>query len=204
MGIDPPAQGLRVLGIAGSPRRGGNTDTLLNEVLRGAASRGADIHILVLCKMSFEACRHCDGCLKTGSCVVKDDMQKVYKELREADCIVLASPIFFMGVSAQTKAMIDRCQALWVLKYVLKKPVGLHPHRERKGLFVSVGGMPLTSERLFGPAKATVKAFFATLDVRYAGELLFQRIDERDAIASHPTALKEAFLAGQELVADVS
>jgi multimeric flavodoxin WrbA len=190
---------LRVLGIAGSPRRGGNTDLLLAEVMKGAASRGAEVKTIILNDLKIAPCQHCDGCLETGRCKVKDDMQMVYQELERADRIVLASPIQFMGVTAQTKAMIDRCQALWVRKYILKQPP-LGDKRERKGLFVSVGGRKLAN--LFEPALATVKSWFKVLDIAYAGDLLFPGIDEKGAIKNHPTALKQAFAAGQRLVAD--
>jgi multimeric flavodoxin WrbA len=188
---------LRVLGIAGSPRRRGNTDLLLAEVMRGAASQGAEVKTIVLSQLNIAPCQHCDGCLETGRCKVEDDMQMIYDELEQADRLVLASPVHFMGVTAQTKAMIDRCQALWVRKYRLKLPP-LGNERERKGLFVSVGGMKIAN--LFQPALATVKSLFKVLDIAYAGELLFPGMDEKGAIKGHPDALKQAFLAGQRLV----
>jgi len=190
---------LRVLGIAGSPRRGGNTDILLKEVLNGAASKGAEVKKIILSRLKIAPCQHCDACLETGRCKIKDDMQMVYDELERADRIVLASPVHFMGVTAQTKAMIDRCQALWVRKYRLKKPP-LGNKRERKGLFISVGGMKIAN--LFEPALATVKSVFKVLDITYAGELLFPGVDEKGAIKEHPDALHNAFLAGQRLVED--
>jgi len=188
---------LKVLGIAGSPRRGGNTDLLLAEVMKGAASRGAELKTIILSDLTIAPCEHCDTCLKTGKCKIQDDMQMVYKELEQADRIVLASPLHFMGVTAQTKAMIDRCQTLWARKYVLKLPP-LGNRRDRKGLFISVGGRKIAN--LFEPALATVKTLFRILDITYAGELLFPRVDEKGAIAKHPDALRQAFLAGQKLV----
>jgi len=113
---------VRVLGISGSPRRGGNTDLLLEEVLTGAASKGAETKTINLTELKIEPCQHCDACLVKGKCKINDDMQKIYDEFRTADHIVLASPIQFMTVTAHLKAMIDRCQALWACKYVLKIP----------------------------------------------------------------------------------
>ncbi|MGB8707543.1 MAG: flavodoxin family protein [Dehalococcoidia bacterium] len=194
-----PVTRLKILGIAGSPRRDGNTDHLLQQVIAGASSQGAETKTVTLSELNISPCRHCDGCIKTGKCVVDDDMQWLHIDLREADHIVLASPIFFMGVTAQTKAMIDRCQALWVIKYVLKLPVSINPGKERKGIFISVGGTRLRN--LFEPAIATVKSWFTTLDISYAGELVFSGIDERETIHLHPTALKDAFAIGQKLAA---
>ena len=188
-----------MLGIAGSPRRSGNTDLLLAEVMRGAVSRGAEVKTIILNDLRIAPCQHCDACLEAGKCKIDDDMQMVYRELEDADRIVLASPIQFMGITAQMKAMIDRCQALWARKYVLKLPP-LGDRRERKGLFISVGGRKIAN--LFEPALATVKAFFRILDVTYTGELLFSSIDGKGAIAKHPDALRQAFLAGQKLVGE--
>jgi multimeric flavodoxin WrbA len=188
---------MRVLGITGSPRRSGNTDLLLAQVIRGAESQGAETKTLILNDLKITPCQHCDACFEAGVCKVKDDMQMVYQEMEKADRIVLASPVHFLGLTAQMKAMIDRGQALWARKYVLKKPP-LGDRRERKGLFIAVGGMKLA--KLFEPSLATIKAFFTVIDVEYAGDLLFPGIDEKGAIKKHPTALKDAFAAGQKLV----
>jgi len=188
---------LRVLGISGSPRRAGNTDLLLAEVMRGTASLGAEVKTIVLNDLKIAPCQHCDACLEAGRCKVEDDMQMVYRELEDADRIVLASPLHFMGVTAQMKAMIDRCQALWARKYVLKLPP-LGNRRERKGFFISVGGRKIAN--LFEPALVMIKTVFRILDITYAGELLFPGVDEKGAIAKHPDALGQAFLIGQKLV----
>ncbi len=188
---------MKVLGIAGSPRRGGNTDLLLAEVMKGAASKRAEVKTIVLNDLDITPCQHCDACLKKGECRIKDDMQMVYRELEEADRIVLASPLQFLGPSAQTKAMIDRCQARWARKYVLKMPP-LGDNRERKGLFISVGGLKLAD--MFEPSLAIVRAWFKVLNIAYLGALTFPGVDGRGAIAKHPDALRQAFLAGQKLV----
>ncbi len=190
---------MKVLGIAGSPRRDGNTDRLLAEVIRGAASRGAEVKTIILNDLNFIPCQHCDACLIKGKCKYNDDMQMVYREMAQADRIVLASPIHFMGVSAQMKAMIDRCQSLWSKKYVLKVPP-LGNRRERKGFFISVAGRKVAN--VFDGALVIIKSLFTVLDVTYAGELLFRNVDEQGAIAQHPDALHQAFLAGQKLVED--
>ncbi len=188
---------MKVLGIVGSPRRGGNTGLLLAEVMKGAASKGAEVKTIILSDLNIDPCQHCDTCLLKGKCKIQDDMQMVYRELEQADRIVLASPLHFMSVTAQMKAMIDRCQALWARKYVLKIPP-LGNKRERKGLFISVGGRKVPN--LFEPALVTIKSLFRTLDVAYAGDLLFPGIDEKGDITKHPDALHQAFLAGQKLV----
>jgi multimeric flavodoxin WrbA len=190
---------LRLLCISGSPRRGGNTDRLLDQAVAGAAGCGASVKHLVLADLEIAPCQHCDGCMQNGGrCVVEDDMQSIHQDLREFDRFILASPIFFMGVTAQAKTMIDRCQALWVMKYIQRLPVALSSGRPRKGVFISVGGR--NYKDLFNGAMATVKSWLITLEVEYAGDLLIPGIDGYDAINSHPTALKDAFSLGQRLV----
>ena len=189
---------MKVLGIAGSPRRGGNTDLLLAEVMKGAVSQGAEVKTVILNNLKITPCQHCDACLATGRGRIDDDMQMIYRELEEANRVVLASPIQFMGPTAQMKLMIDRCQALWARKYVLKIPP-LGTKQERKGLFISVGALKIAN--LFEPALTIVKSLFKVLDITYAGELVFPGIDEKGAITKHPEALRQVFVTGQKLVA---
>lgn len=188
---------MRVLGLAGSPRRNGNTDKLLAEVLRGASSNGAEVKNIVLSQLNISPCENCDACFTAGICKINDDMQDIYEELMLADRIVLASPLYFMGLTAQTKAVVDRCQSLWAKKYKLHIPP-LGSDRVRKGLFVSVGGQSLPN--LFQPAVATVKALFISLDIEYTGELVFSGIDKAGDISLEPGTLDRAYLAGQKLI----
>ena len=191
---------LKVLGLAGSPRRLGNTDAILAKALEGARSAGAETESIILAGLDIEPCRHCEGCIKTGVCVIDDDMQPIHRKLIEADRIILASPIFFMSVTAQSKIFIDRCQALWALKYLLKvRHTSASDGSRRRGLFMSLGGQ--TWPELFEPARATVKAFFAVCDVEYGEDLFFRGIDPAGAIRNHPTALQDALEAGKRLAA---
>jgi multimeric flavodoxin WrbA len=188
---------LRLLAIAGSPRRGGNTDTLLAKFIEGAVSRGVEVVTLTACQLKIEGCRHCDACLEKGCCRVQDDMQTVYQELEAADRLVIASPLQFMSVPSQLKALIDRCQALWARKYILKIPP-LGDTRLRRGFLISVGGRR-TIPDLFQAELVTIKTFFRTLDINYSGELLIPGIDARTDILQHPEALTKAFEEGQKL-----
>lgn len=113
---------MKVLGIFGSPRRGGNTDILLEEALKGVEKERGEVERLHLTDFTITPCKECHGCDETGQCVIRDDMQKIYPKLLEADVIILASPIFFYGITAWAKALVDRCQAFWARKYLLKEP----------------------------------------------------------------------------------
>ena len=191
-------QKLKLLAMAGSPRRGCNTDRLLNEAIAGAAGRGILVKQVTLADLDITPCQHCDACIQLGGrCVIEDDMQQIHQDIREYDRFIISSPVFFMGITAQAKTMIDRCQALWVLKNVLHLPVRLNAGSIRKGIFISVGGTKYTN--LFQGSVTTVKSWYKTLDIEYAGELLLPGIDRCNAVTEHPAFLKEAFLLGQQL-----
>ena len=187
---------MKILGIAGSPRRNGNTDLLLAEFLKGAVSKGAEVKTIYLNDLKISPCQHCDSCFKAGKCKIQDDMQTIYAELEKADVIVLASPVQFPGPPATVKAMIDRCQCLWAKKYILKT-APLSRERIRKGFLISVGGTRMKD--MFEPKLQIVKTWFHVLEIEYAGELLFSKADEKGAILKQPEALQKAYEAGQKL-----
>jgi multimeric flavodoxin WrbA len=191
---------MKVLGLFGSPRRGGNTELLLEEALKGAEMAGAEIERLHLTDFTITPCKECHGCDQTGQCVILDDMQKIYPKLLEADVIILASPIFFYSITGWAKALVDRCQALWSKKYLLKDPSLGKEGKRRKGFFISVAGTK--GKRVFEGAILTAKYFFDVLNAEYVGELVFKEIDARADILKHPEALRQAFEAGRRLVAD--
>jgi len=187
----------RVLGLSGSPRPEGNTARLLKCCLEGAVSRRATATAIDLACLDIAACRHCDGCFEDGRCVIDDDMQALYEELKLADAVVLASPLQFMAVTAQLKLFMDRCQALWARKYVLGL-VPLGEEKNRRGIFISTGGRHGT--HIFDGARLSVKSLFYSLDIQYFGELLYPGIDAEGDIDRHPTALAEAFDMGARLL----
>ena len=187
---------MKVLGIMGSPRRQSNTEILLDKALEGAREAGAEVEKVLVSKLKISPCLEIYACRKDGDCAIKDDMQSLYKKLLEADQVIFASPIFFYGVTSQAKAIIDRCQALWVRKHVLG--MGKEDKRERRGVFISVGAT--RGKKLFDGAVLTVKYFFDAIGVKYSGDLLVRGIDNKGQIKEHPAALEDAFRLGQELV----
>lgn len=189
---------MKVLGILGSPRKGGNTELLLEEALKGAEAEGAEVERLRLTDYNIIPCKECLACFKDGNCIILDDMAKIYPKLLEADIIVLASPIFFYGVTAWAKGLIDRCQALWARKYQLKDPSFGKEGRKRKGFFISVGGTK--GQKTFEGAILTAKYFFDVLNAEYAGELVLREVDAKGDVLKHPEALQQAFEAGRKLV----
>ena len=176
-----------VLGLQGSPRLKGNTAHLLTAFMDEAKRLGAEVIILDAGEMDIRPCRECNACRKDGRCVINDDMQEVYPLLVRADLVAAASPIFFYGVTASLKALIDRSQAMWNSMYVR----GLSdPGRgTRRGVFLSVGAT--RGDRLFGGSQLTVKYFFDAVGAADFGSLCFRKIEHIGDIEKHPMALKE-------------
>jgi multimeric flavodoxin WrbA len=178
----------------GSPRIEGNTDLLLDEALNGAQSQGAEVDKIIIDKLKIAPCREFYGCLRDGNCVIRDDMDDIYPKLLNADIVIVASPMFFYGLTSQVKALIDRCQALWARKYILKQTP---TNSARKGAFIAVGATG--GKKLFDGSILTVKYFFQSIGIKYVDELLVRDVDKRGEIKEHPTALLDAFELGRRL-----
>jgi multimeric flavodoxin WrbA len=189
---------MRILLLNGSPRKKGNTATLLKNIVRIAEQHSCHCDLLYLNSMSFSGCQSCGGCEKTGRCVVMDDMQLIYEKMDNADRVVLASPIYFYNVSAQLKACIDRIQAFWCRKYLLKQAA---PKAAiRKGYLVSVAATK--GERIFEGAILTAKYAVDAMGIEYGGEHLIKGMELRTAVAEDQQVLQQTEAFAQALLQD--
>jgi multimeric flavodoxin WrbA len=112
---------MKVLGILGSPRIGGNSDILLDQALAGAKDAGAEIEKVVLVKKKVSGCLDCEKCNETGVCVIKDDMQEIHKKVLEADAVIHSVPVYFWSMTSQMKAYLDRWCAFYDKEWRLHK-----------------------------------------------------------------------------------
>lgn len=165
-----------LLAMYGSPRRGGNTDTMMEYFLEGAARQAGGLERAYLRDLCFSSCTECGSCAETGRCVIQDDMQHLYGKLLSCRRLVFALPVFFLGPPAVSKAFIDRAQALWVRKNVL----GMRTGGNRKGFLLSAGGFK--SEKVFSCNRRIVRAFYNACGVTYHGEYLLPGKDEHGAV----------------------
>ena len=185
----------KVVAIYGSPRRKGNTATLLREAIRGARESGAVVEEIVLRDQKISPCLEIYGCKAAGECAIKDDFQKIRDLILNAQGLILASPIFFYSVSAHTKILMDRFQSLWVKKYWIDKTPKNQKNFQRKGLFIAVGATK--GKKLFDGTLLSMRYFFDILDMELWRALLYRQLDFEGDVLRHPEYLQEAYEAGR-------
>jgi multimeric flavodoxin WrbA len=103
---------MKILGVSFSPRKDGNTVAMLNEVLTTAKKAGAEVELYSVAGKNIQPCDGCWGCTKTGKCHIKDDTAELLDKMCDADGIIFGTPIYFWGMTAQAKAVIDRTISL--------------------------------------------------------------------------------------------
>jgi len=177
-----------VLGLQGSPRRRGNSWYLLDSFLKTAAGFGAETHMVEVDRRDIRPCKEYTVCEKKGYCPIEDDMlREVYSLIRRADIVVAATPVFFYNMTAQLKALIDRCQTFWARKYRLR---WRDPRRKiKKGYLLSVAATQ--GNTLFDAIHLTMQYFCDAIDAEYAGHLTYRGIEGPKDMARHATVLED-------------
>ncbi|MHC1744952.1 MAG: flavodoxin family protein [Syntrophobacteraceae bacterium] len=188
-----------VLGIYGSPRKGGNTDLMLDAFLDGAASAGAEIERVYVRDLDIKGCIACGHCDRKGFCIQKDDMQKVYSVLDRATRVVVASPVYFYGVTGQLKLLVDRSQAVY-MKHDLAKKDGREVASGAAGSGFLLAAGATKGKRLFECTVLSIRYFFDALNMSYAGDLCVRDLEDKGAVRAHPTALDDCRKAGMDFV----
>ena len=183
---------MRVIGVVGSPRRGGATDTLVREVLAGAEEAGADVEVYSLDEMEVLPCRACMGCKEGESCVQDDDMQELYRALHECQGVVIGTPIYFYNMSAQLKAFTDRLFAL--LAPGFKRRLG---EDGRPTVFVVTQGAE--DSGLFRPVVEKMAEAFGLAGLPVERTLLAAGVEGGKGVRSRPDLMEQARLTGREL-----
>lgn len=189
--------GPKIVAVYGSPRRNGNTATLLKKAVAGASDAGARVEEIVLRDLKMSPCLEIYGCNKAGECRLKDDFQAARDRILAAQGLMLASPVFFYTVSAHTKILMDRFQSLWVKKYWIEKTVRDQRTTRRKGLFISAGATK--GKKLFDGILLSLRYFFEVIDMELWKALLYRGLDFEGDVLKFPEYLNEAYQAGKEL-----
>ena len=186
----------------GSPRKNGNVDLLVSQVLKGASSKGATAEKVYLNDLVIKPCQSCGVDPKPEYCLFNDDMKAIYTALDSCDAIVLGSPMYFDTVSAQVKLMIDRCNCL--MPYV-KRGDGTFGFERRmkkhkEGIFIAVAG----TDQEFSTIQTTVKGFFNWANIDLTGTILYAHDDDSlGRVKDDTDEMRRAFEIGTRLVGTV-
>ncbi len=187
-----------LLALYTSPRPKGNTTLLLDALVEGAAETGLRVESFQIARMDIRPCRACNHCFKEGECIQQDDMQLIYPHLFTAGGVAMAAPIFSMNICAQAKALIDRCQRQWSIRYVLEKnPVEEDFAAERRGFFLSCCGRD--KPETFTCTRPTMAYFFYIIGVKKWDSLTFSGVDEAGEILEVAGAMEQSRELGESL-----
>ena len=192
----------KIVAVYGSPRRKGNTASLLKKAVEGSKSTGAEVEEIVLRDLKMSPCLEIYGCKNAGECRLKDDFQKARDKILASQGLILASPVFFYTVSAHTKILMDRFQSLWVKKYWIEQSNRNQAITPRKGLFISVGATK--GKKLFDGILLTVRYFFDVIDMELWRALLYRNLDYEGDVLKFPDYLNEAYQTGKEFAEALS
>ena len=189
---------MKVVGFVGSPRKKGNTTSIVNEVLRGASEAGAETKIFNLNELNIRGCQACYKCqTPEGKCVQVDGMTPLYDEIFSADAVVIGTPVFMLQVTGQTKTFIDR---LFALLYLKDGQPGAFRNkiRGKKAIAVYSQGQPETA--LFASSFDLHEGVLAFLGFKVEGRIAAGGMSNLDSAKGTPAIMDKAYAAGAELV----
>ena len=135
---------MKVLGILGSPRVGGNSDILLEQALAGAKDGGVEVEKIILSQKKISGCLDCGKCNDTGVCAIKDDMVEINQKILEADVVIHSVPVYFWAMTSQMKAYLDRWCAFFDAEWRVHKAYRPRMKVKKIGL-ITVCGDPNVS-----------------------------------------------------------
>jgi len=182
-----------VMVFKGSPREQGNSSALAEKTAEGARAAGAEVEIFSLHVMDIHPCDACDTCQETGVCVLKDDMQLLFPKLQEADAIVIASPIYWFTMSAQTKLFIDR----W---YALESSQGNALKGKQFGILLTYGDTDPYSSGAIN-AMRTFQDMMRYIGAEITGMVYGTAMDIGD-VQKQPELMARAYQLGEKLAKD--
>ncbi len=186
-----------VLGFQGSPRKKGNTSFLLATFMQAVEKLGAQTQIVDVARKNITPCKEYVVCERKGYCPIDDDVKsEIYPLVRQAEVVVLATPIFFFNMTAQLKAVVDRCQTFWARKYKLK--LTDPAKKTKRGFLLSVGASK--GKSLFEGLQLSAKYFFDAIDARFEGSLTYREIEGPKDMARHPTVSADVEKAAADLI----
>ena len=184
--------GKKVLVLNGSPRKNGNTAVLSSRLSDGASSVGADVESITLHNLDISPCDACDYCQENeNGCIIEDDMQILYPKLRDSDVVVIASPVYFSGLTAQSKLCLDR----W---YAMEEGDDFELKGKKLALLMVYGDSDLYSSGGITVILA-LENICRYVGMDFAGIVHGTAMDIGD-VEKYPVLMDQAFKLGKELV----
>ena len=166
----------KVLIINGSPRKNKNCHSVVKELVKKFEENEINYKVLDIYKMDIDYCTACGACEKTGYCRIKDDMTPIYEEFNKSTGTITVSPMYFSSVSTKVKTVVDRTQAFFASKYILKKP-SIDTKKERRGMFIAVGGQPEYENQFLG-GQIVMDLFFKSINTKLIENVYMSNSDE--------------------------
>ena len=176
---------MKILGLCCSPRKGGNTETLLTEALEGARSEGAEVELFSVHGKDIKPCDGCQTCVTTGICHISDDVQDVFRKMIESDGIIFGTPIYFYTMTAQAKAIMDRTYSIRRPEFKLESKVG--------GIIAVAGGIGLME---------AIKDYYFYIAINHmlAADYVSAYASERGEVHDQERIMKLAREQGRQMV----
>lgn len=162
--------------INGSPRRSKNCSKIIENITKKLDENNIAYEVENIYKMNIDYCTACGYCERTGKCVIKDDMTPLYKDFDNSLGTIVVSPMFFQSISTKVKTVVDRTQAFYSSKYILKKP-SIDTKKERRGMFIAVGGQPEYENQFLG-GQIVMDLFFKSINTKLIGNVYMSNSDE--------------------------
>ena len=186
---------MKVLGIMGSPRIGGNSDILLEQTLTGAKDAGAEVEKIILCRKKISGCLNCEKCNKTGICAIRDDMPEIHAKILQADNVIHSGPIYFWTLTAQIKAYLDRWCVFFDANWDWHKKYASIMKKKKIGVIVVCGDPNLKT------ADPMIHVFKKTCE--FGNKLIWlgavrASADVKGEIAKNGKAKKQAYNLGKK------
>ena len=162
--------------INGSPRRSKNCSKIIENITKKLDENKIAYEVENIYKMNIDYCTACGYCERTGKCVIKDDMTHLYKDFDNSLGTIVVSPMFFQSISTKVKTVVDRTQAFYSSKYILKKP-SIDTKKERRGMFIAVGGQPEYENQFLG-GQIVMDLFFNSINTKLIENVYMSNSDE--------------------------
>ena len=166
----------KILIINGSPRRSKNCSQIIENITKKLDENKLNYEVLNIYKMNIDYCTACGYCDKTGKCIIKDEMTPLYEEFDKSIGTIVVSPMFFQSISTKVKTLVDRTQAFYSSKYILKKP-SIDVSKERRGMFIAIGGQPKYENQFLG-GQLVMDLFFKCINTKLISNVYMSNSDE--------------------------